>query len=145
LDFFFDVRSASTGPANPPRRTARLAQLTPTTGNRVAVQSSDAGQQGDAAAAVLAGEKASDEPAGAFIGGSDEAVEGTMLSGHSAVGVFSAARALTRVDEPPTLVVSQRFPGQTFLLGHWTLPPFGQPTKGARLLYSPIAEVVVEH
>ena len=39
---------------------------------------------------MLAGEKASDKAAGAFVGNSDEAVEGTMLPGDSAVGVLAA-------------------------------------------------------
>jgi hypothetical protein len=88
---------------------------------------------------MLAREKASQKAAGAFIGSSDEAVEGTMLSGHSAIGVLSASGALTRVDEPPRLSL-----GQTLLLGHRTLPPFGQAAKRPRLFYSPIAEVIVE-
>jgi hypothetical protein len=121
-----------------------LAQLTSAACDGVTVQPSDLGQPGDAAPTVLASEKASEKPARAFVGSSDEAIEGTMLPGHSAVGVLSAARALTSVDEPPTLLVGQTVPGPTFLLGHRTLPPFGQPTKGARLFYSPIAEIVVE-
>jgi hypothetical protein len=94
---------------------------------------------------MLAGEKASQQATRAFVRSSDEAVEGTMLPGHSTVGILSAARALTSVDEPPTLLVGQTFSGQTFLLGHRTLPPFGQAAKGPRLFYSLIAEVIVEH
>src|SRR4051794_29372089 len=67
-----------------------------------------------------------------------------MLPGHPAFGGSSAARALASVDVPPTLLVGHTVAGQTFLLGHRTLPPFGQLAKGPRSFYSPIAEVVVE-
>jgi hypothetical protein len=93
---------------------------------------------------VLAGEKAGQKPAGAFVGSSEKAVEGTMLPGHSAVGVSAAGRALTSMDEPPCLLVEQTHLGQTVLLGHWTLPPFGQRANGPKLFYSTYAEVVVE-
>jgi hypothetical protein len=93
---------------------------------------------------VSAGKKAGQKPSSAFIRSSDEAVEGTMLPGHLAFGVSSAARALASVDVPPTLLVGHTVPGQTFLLGHRTLPPFGQLAKGPRSFYLPIAEVVVE-
>jgi hypothetical protein len=89
---------------------------------------------------VLAGEKASQKAAGAFVGSSKEAVEGAMLTGDSAVGVLSAPGALTSVDQSPAFLL-----GQTFVLGHRTLPPFGLAAKGARLLYSPFAEVIVGH
>ena len=97
----------------------------------------DAHQQRDTTATVLAGEKASKKTTRTFVRSSDEAVEGAMLSCHLAFGMLSASRALTGMDEPPWLPL-----GQTFLLGHRTLPPFGQAAKGAaRLLYSLIAEV----
>jgi len=111
----------------------------PTAGNGIAVQAGDARQQDDAALAVLAGKKARQQAARAFVRSSDEAIEGTMLSGDSAFGILLASRTLTSVDEP------LRLPGsQAFLLGHRTLPPFGQVAEGARLLYSLIAEVIVE-
>jgi hypothetical protein len=78
---------------------------------------------------VLAGEKAGQQAARAFVSSSDEAVEGPMLPGHSAVGVLSATRALTSVDEPATLLVGQTFPGQTFLLGHRPYLPAGKLRK----------------
>jgi len=117
------------GPTNPIRPEERPAQLTPSAGDRVAIQSGDAGQQGDAARAVLAGEEAGYQAAGALVGSGDKAIEGTMLPGHSAAGMLSAARARTSVDEAPTLLV-----GQTFLGDHRTLPPFRQPAKGGKVI-----------
>jgi hypothetical protein len=88
---------------------------------------------------LLAGEKVSQQAAGAFVGSSKEAVAGAMLSCHVAVGVLSAGRTRTGVDDPPAPRV-----GQTYLLDHRTLPPFGQTAKGTRLLYLLIAQVTVE-
>ena len=90
-------------------------------------------------AAVQACEQADDKSAAAFVGSRDEAVDGTVLPGNSTVGVLSAGRALTRVGDAPT-----RLGARTFLGDHRALPPFGRPAKGARLVYSPIAQVIVE-
>lgn len=76
---------------------------------------------------MLACEKARDKPAGAFVRGRDEAIENTVLSGHSAAGVLSAGRALTSVDEPPMLLV-----GQMLLVRHRTFTSFGQLAKGGK-------------
>jgi hypothetical protein len=62
-----------------------------------------------------------------------------MLACHVAVGVLLAGRTRTGVDEPPALRGGPRC-----LRDQRTLPPFGQTAKGARLLYSLIAQVTVE-
>jgi hypothetical protein len=104
-----------------------LAQFTSPAGDGVAVKPGDAGQQGDAAATVLASEKAGEKPAGAFVSSSNEAVEGPVLPGNSAAGVLSAGRALTGVDDLPMLLV-----GQMLLRRHRTFTSFGQPVRGQR-------------
>jgi hypothetical protein len=89
------------------------------TGNRVGVQAGDLGEVGDSSRAVLLGEEADEEPAGALVGGSDEAVDPAMLPGQSAMGMALAGCATTPVDD--TLGM---------LLGHRTLPPWGNPREG---------------
>jgi hypothetical protein len=92
-----------------------LAQFASASGDGIAIEASDAGQQGDAASAVLASQKAGQKTTSAFVRSSDEAVESTMLSGHSAFGIPAAGWALARVDAPPSFP-----PGQMLLLGHRT-------------------------
>jgi hypothetical protein len=116
----------------------RVSQLTPAAGDGIAVEPGDAGQQGNAAAAVLAGEEAGQQPAGAFVRSSQEAVESPMLTGHAPVGMLSASGARTSVDELPMPRV-----GRMFLLGHMSLPPLGRPTKEAKVLYSSMAEIII--
>lgn len=99
-----------------------MTQLASAAGDGVAVKPGDAGQQGDAAAAMLAREKAGHKPARAFVRSRKEAVEGTMLSSHSALGVLSAPRAFTSVDDPPRMLGDRRLLlAQRLLLGQWTL------------------------
>src|SRR5262249_52406602 len=114
---FFDALAPRTRPTNLTRPGERPAQFPSPAGDGIAVQSGDTGQPGNAATAVLAGEEAHHQPAGAFIGSREKAIEGTMLSGDLAVGVLSAGRARTSVDGPPALLGSQ-----TFLGDHRTLP-----------------------
>jgi hypothetical protein len=115
LGFFSYARAPAAGSSNPSRWLERLAQLAPAASDGVAVKPGDAGQQDNAAAAVLAGEEASQKPSSALIRSSDEAVEGTVLPGHPAGRMLSAPRARTGVDSLPTLL-----PGQALLLGHRT-------------------------
>ncbi len=117
-----------------------MAQLALAAGDGIAVEPGDAGQQGDTATTVLAGEKADQQPAHAFVGSSKEAVEDPMLSGQWSFGMLSAGWARTGVHGPLPLRV-----GQTFLGSHGTLPPFEQIAKGTRTLYSSIAEILVGH
>ena len=83
-------------------------------------------RQANAAATMLAGEEASQQPSGTFVRSSQKAVDGTMLTGHVAVGMLSAGRAGTNMDEPLLPRV-----GKMFLFVHGSLPPFGRPSEEA--------------
>jgi hypothetical protein len=116
-----------------------VAQLTPAAGDRMAVEPRDAGQASDAARTMLAGEEAGQQPLGTFIRRRQKSVEGTMLTGHAAVGMVPAGGAGTNVDESPLPLGL----GEMFLLVHGSLPPFGRSSKEAKVLYLSIGEVIV--
>jgi len=128
VDFFFRARSASTRSANPVGwRGSAALQFPLATSNRVGVQAGDLCEVGDPSGAVLLGEEADEEPPGAFVGGSDEAVDPAMLPGQSTIRMLLAGCASAHVDD--TLAR---------LLGHRTVPPsgssregYGHSTKGA--------------
>jgi hypothetical protein len=84
--------------------------------NRVGVQTGDLGEEGDASAAVLLGEKADEEASRAFVGGSDETVDPPVLPSESAVRVLLAGRAGAHRDDTWGM-----------LLRHGTVPPWGNP------------------
>lgn len=89
-------------------------QLPLAPGNRVGVQAGDLCEVGNPSPAVLLGEEADEEPSGAFVGDSDEAIDPAMLPGQSTVRMLLAGRASTRMDDT-----------RTGLLGHRTVPPSG--------------------
>ena len=86
-------------------------QLALAAGNGVGVQASDLGQVGDSSPAMLLGEKADQEPSGAFVGGSDETVDATMLPGQSTMRMLLAGGAIAHMDDTTRM-----------LLGHRTVP-----------------------
>jgi hypothetical protein len=89
-----------------------VGQFALATGNGVGVQASDPREVGDAAAAVLPGEEADEEPAGALVGDGDEAIDPPVLLRGGAVRVLLAGSAGADMDDTPRM-----------LLGHVTLPP----------------------
>jgi hypothetical protein len=89
-----------------------VPQFASAAGNGVGVQAGDPREVGDAAAAVLSGEEADEEPAGAFVGDRDEAVDPAVLSGGGAVRVLLAAGAGADMGGTPGM-----------FLCHVTLPP----------------------
>ena len=82
-------------------------------GNGVGVQACDLGAVGDSSRTVLVGEEADKESAGAFVGGSNEAVDAPMLGSQSTMRMLLADRATAHMDD--TL---GRF------LAHLTVPPW---------------------
>jgi len=68
---------------------------------------------GDSSRTVLLGEEADEEPSGAFISGSDEAIDPPMLSSKNTGGVLLAGWADTDMDNTPGM-----------LLCHGTVPPW---------------------
>jgi hypothetical protein len=88
-------------------------------GNGVGVQAGDLCEVGDPSRAVLLGEEADEEPSGAFVGGSDEAVDAVMLPGQSTIRMLLAGCTTAHVDDTPGM-----------LLGHGTVPPWGSPQEG---------------
>jgi hypothetical protein len=93
----------------------------------MAVQSGDPCQQGDAAAAVLAREKADEEPSGPFIRRSHQAVDPAMLPRHRTMAVLLTGRALTAVENLRGLFLSHTtflpegdlHEGQGHCIGTW--------------------------
>jgi len=81
-------------------------------GNGIGVQPGDPCEQGDPAGAVLLGEEADQESAGALVRSGDETVNPPMLSGDSAIRMLLTVRAGTYMDDTPKM-----------LLGHVTVPP----------------------
>ncbi len=112
-DFFFSAWLASAGSANPlGRRGLGVLQFALAAGNGVGVQAGDPCEVGDAAATVLLGEEASEEPARAFVGDRDEAVDPAVLLGAEAMWMLLADGAAADMDDTPGM-----------LLCHVTLPP----------------------
>ena len=74
-------------------------QFSSPSGNGIGVQAGDPREQSDAAAAMLVGEEADEEPSGTFVGGSDEAVDPPMLLGDRAMGVLVAGGAGANRDD----------------------------------------------
>ena len=100
-------------------------QFAPATGNGVAVKPGDLCQRGDTAQALLLGQKASQQPPRAFVGGCHEAVDSPVFIRHDAMRVFPARRAGARMDALP----------QVFRC-HKSRPLLGQSERGLHIFYS---------
>jgi hypothetical protein len=81
-------------------------------GNGVGVQASDPCEVSDPSRAVLSSEEADEEPAGAFVGDRDEAVDSPVLLRAGAMRMLLASGAGADMDDTWGL-----------LLRHVTLPP----------------------
>ena len=91
-------------------------QFAPASGNGVGVQARDLGQVGDPSPTILLGEEADQETSGAFVGGSDETIEATMLPGQSTLWMLLAGWAIAPMDDTTRM-----------FLGHETVPPWASP------------------
>lgn len=112
-DFFFSAWLAGTRSANPVgRRGSGVLQFALAAGNGVGVQASDPCEVGDPSRAVLSSEEADEEPAGAFVGDRDEAVDSPVFLRAGAMRMLLASGAGADMDDTWGL-----------LLRHVTSPP----------------------